>query len=131
MDVWVTGLGTMTPLGGGMSSMWAAMRSGANGIGNLEDEWARESRVRIDGLLAVNPADSLARTEARRLDRAEQIALVVSREAWWDAGSPELPLSTSRWPGAPASAAPRSCWPGTTRSRSRGRGGAHLTPCPC
>ncbi|MFD5194027.1 beta-ketoacyl synthase N-terminal-like domain-containing protein [Streptomyces sp. NPDC058357] len=87
MDVWVTGLGTMPPLGGGMSSMWAAMRSGANGIGNLEDEWARESRVRIDGLLAVNPAGSLARTEARRLDRAEQIALAASREAWWDAGS--------------------------------------------
>jgi 3-oxoacyl-[acyl-carrier-protein] synthase II len=67
------------------------MRDGANGIGCLEDEWARELPVRIAGRLAVNPADSLARTEARRLDRAEQIALVASREAWQDAGSPELP----------------------------------------
>jgi 3-oxoacyl-[acyl-carrier-protein] synthase II len=81
----------MTPLGGDMPSTWAAMRDGANGIGCLEDEWARELPVRIAGRLAVNPADSLARTEARRLDRAEQIALVASREAWQDAGSPELP----------------------------------------
>ncbi|MET9763801.1 beta-ketoacyl-[acyl-carrier-protein] synthase family protein [Streptomyces sp. NPDC006372] len=91
VDVWVTGLGATTPLGGDMPSTWAAMRDGANGIGRLEDEWARELPVRIAGRLAVSPADSLARTEARRLDRAEQIALVASREAWQDAGSPEPP----------------------------------------
>ncbi|MEU5057499.1 MULTISPECIES: beta-ketoacyl-[acyl-carrier-protein] synthase family protein [unclassified Streptomyces] len=91
MDVWVTGLGAMTPIGGDMPSTWAAMRSGANGIGCLEDEWARGLPVRIAGRLVVDPADFLARTEARRLDRAEQIALVASREAWQDAGSPDLP----------------------------------------
>ncbi|MFD5477722.1 beta-ketoacyl-[acyl-carrier-protein] synthase family protein [Streptomyces hawaiiensis] len=90
VDVWVTGLGAMTPLGADMPSTWAAMQNGANGIGRLEEDWAQELPVRIAARLSGNPAGSMDRTEARRLDRAEQIAVVTAREAWADAGAPEV-----------------------------------------
>ncbi|MEK9665074.1 MAG: beta-ketoacyl synthase N-terminal-like domain-containing protein, partial [Candidatus Nanopelagicales bacterium] len=44
--------------------------------------------VRFAGTLAEEPP--LDRVEARRLDRSQQSALVASREAWADAGAPEV-----------------------------------------
>ena len=38
--------------------------------------------VRIYAPLAVEPTEVLARVEARRLDRCQQVALVAAREAW-------------------------------------------------
>ena len=38
--------------------------------------------------MAVDPAEVLARVQARRLDRSEQVAMVAAREAWADAGFP-------------------------------------------
>jgi 3-oxoacyl-[acyl-carrier-protein] synthase II len=46
--------------------------------------------VRIAGTLAVDPSEVLDRVEARKLDRTEQLALISAREAWADAGSPEV-----------------------------------------
>ncbi|MFE2975111.1 beta-ketoacyl-[acyl-carrier-protein] synthase family protein [Streptomyces sp. NPDC059258] len=90
VDVWVTGLGAMTPLGANANDTWTAMQSGENGIGVLKESWAETLPVRIAGQLSVDPADSMKRTEARKLDRSEQIALVTAREAWADAGTPEV-----------------------------------------
>ncbi|MEU6174084.1 beta-ketoacyl-[acyl-carrier-protein] synthase family protein [Streptantibioticus parmotrematis] len=89
-DVWVTGLGALTPLGRDVPTTWAAMREGANGVVSLAQEWARPLPVRIAAPLLDDPAGSLPRTEARKLDRAEQIALVAAREAWDDAGAPDV-----------------------------------------
>lgn len=88
IEVWATGLGAMTPLGVDLASTWAAMQNGENGIGTLEEEWAEGLPVRIAGRLTADPAASMARTQARKLDRSEQMALVTAREAWADAGSP-------------------------------------------
>ncbi len=90
MDVWVTGLGAMTPLGVDANDTWVAMQGGENGIGVLKESWAEELPVRIAAQLTGDPADSMKRTEARKLDRSEQIALVTAREAWADAGAPEV-----------------------------------------
>ncbi|GHH21550.1 beta-ketoacyl-[acyl-carrier-protein] synthase family protein [Streptomyces rubradiris] len=90
MDVWVTGLGALTPIGAGMASTWAAMQAGANGVAYIDEKWAEGLPVRIAARLTADPADSLDRTEARRLDRAEQTGLVAAREAWRDAGSPDV-----------------------------------------
>src|SRR4051794_18046910 len=90
IDVWATGLGAMTPLGSDLTTTWSAMLAGENGIGALEEDWAQPLPVRIAARLKKDPAESLARTEARRLDRSEQIALVTAREAWADAGAPEV-----------------------------------------
>lgn len=90
MDVWVTGLGAMTPLGFDANDTWVAMQGGENGIGVLKESWAEELPVRIAAQLTEDPGDSMKRTEARKLDRSEQIALVTAREAWADAGAPEV-----------------------------------------
>lgn len=90
MDVWVTGLGAMTPLGFDANDIWVAMQGGENGIGVLKESWAEELPVRIAAQLTEDPGDSMKRTEARKLDRSEQIALVTAREAWADAGAPEV-----------------------------------------
>jgi 3-oxoacyl-[acyl-carrier-protein] synthase II len=90
IDVWATGLGAMTPLGVDAATTWSAMQAGENGIGGLDETWAQPLPVRIAARLPCDPAGSLNRTEARRLDRCEQMALVTAREAWADAGNPEV-----------------------------------------
>ncbi|MEU1308568.1 beta-ketoacyl-ACP synthase II [Streptomyces cinnamoneus] len=89
-DVVVTGLGATTPLGGDVASTWAAMLAGESGISAIEEEWAAELPVRIAGRLKAEPGAVLDRVQARRMDRCEQIALVAAREAWADAGRPEV-----------------------------------------
>ena len=42
------------------------------------------------GLLAEEPSEKLERHRLRRLDRTQQLALITAREAWDDAGSPEV-----------------------------------------
>ncbi|MDQ1011850.1 3-oxoacyl-[acyl-carrier-protein] synthase II [Streptomyces sp. V4I23] len=86
----VTGLGATTPLGGDVASTWSALLAGESGITAIEDEWAAELPVRIAGRLKVEPAEVMERVQARRLDRCEQIALIAAREAWADAGRPEV-----------------------------------------
>ncbi|MEU7280720.1 beta-ketoacyl-ACP synthase II [Streptomyces sp. NPDC045431] len=89
-DVVVTGLGATTPLGGDAAATWAGMLAGRSGIRPIEEEWAAGLPVRIAGRLAVEPSEVLDRVQARRMDRCEQVALVAAREAWADAGAPEV-----------------------------------------
>jgi 3-oxoacyl-[acyl-carrier-protein] synthase II len=86
----VTGLGATTPLGGDAVSTWAAMLAGRSGVRRLTEPWAEELPVRIAAPAAVDPAESIGRVQARRMDRCEQFALVAAREAWADAGAPEM-----------------------------------------
>ncbi|WP_328313593.1 beta-ketoacyl-[acyl-carrier-protein] synthase family protein [Streptomyces sp. NBC_00442] len=89
-EVLVTGLGAITPLGANTSATWDGMRAGASGAGPIEEEWAAGLPVRVTAALPVDPVSLLARVEARKLDRCEQLAMIASREAWRDAGSPEV-----------------------------------------
>jgi 3-oxoacyl-[acyl-carrier-protein] synthase II len=86
----VTGLGATTPLGGDVASTWAAMLAGRSGVRRLTDPWAEQLPVRIAAPAAADPAEIVGRVQARRMDRCEQFALVAAREAWADAGTPEL-----------------------------------------
>jgi len=86
----VTGLGATTPLGGDVASTWESLLAGRSGVTALDDEWARDYPARIVARMAVDPKDALERVEARRLDRCQQAALVAAREAWADAGRPEV-----------------------------------------
>ena len=86
----VTGLGATTPLGGDVASTWAAMLAGRSGVRRLTEPWAERLPVRIAAPAAADPAEIVGRVQARRMDRCEQFALVASREAWADAGAPEL-----------------------------------------
>jgi len=89
-DVVITGLGATTPLGGDVASTWAAMLAGKSGVVPLTEEWAGDLPAKIAARLAVDPATVLDRVEARRLDRVQQAAVVAAREAWADAGKPEV-----------------------------------------
>ena len=86
----VTGLGATTPLGGDAASTWAAMLAGRSGVRRLTEPWAEELPVRIAAPAAADPAEFVGRVQARRMDRCEQFALVAAREAWADAGAPEM-----------------------------------------
>ncbi|MEU2448671.1 beta-ketoacyl-[acyl-carrier-protein] synthase family protein [Streptomyces sp. NPDC012765] len=86
----VTGLGATTPLGGDAEATWQALLRGENGIRAIEEEWAASLPVRIAGRVRQEPTEVLDRVQARRLDRCEQLALVAAREAWADAGRPQV-----------------------------------------
>ncbi len=82
----VTGLGATTPLGGDVATYWEGLLEGRSGVVALTQDWAADLTVRIAAPMAVDPTEVLSRVQARRLDRAEQAAIVASREAWADAG---------------------------------------------
>ena len=86
----VTGLGAITPVGVDVSSTWEALKAGRSGVQTLTDDWAAELPTRIAAWAAADPATLIDRVQARRLDRCEQFALVAAREAWADAGSPDV-----------------------------------------
>ena len=90
MRVVVTGLGAITPVGVNVPSTWEALKAGRSGVQRLTDDWAAELPARIAGWAAADPATLIDRVQARRLDRCEQFALVAAREAWADAGSPDV-----------------------------------------
>ena len=86
----VTGLGATTPVGGDVATTWEGLVAGRSGVRALDGEQYTDLPVRFAGQLAVDPTTRLEKSEARRLDRCQQIALVASREAWADAGAPEV-----------------------------------------
>lgn len=86
----VTGLGMTTPLGGDVASTWAAAVAGESGITTIDAAWVADQPSKIAGQLKVPPGDVLDRVEARKMDRAQQAALIAAREAWSDAGAPEV-----------------------------------------
>lgn len=88
----VTGLGATTPLGGDVASSWSALLAGQSGVRTLTEEWANTLPVTIAARVAVEPSEVMERVEMRRLDRSEQFALIAAREAWKDAGAPEVDL---------------------------------------
>ncbi len=86
----VTGLGVTTPLGGDVASTWSALLAGQSGVHTLTEDWADLLPVKFAAKAAVEPTEVLPRPESRRLDRAEQFALIAAREAWQDAGTPKV-----------------------------------------
>jgi 3-oxoacyl-[acyl-carrier-protein] synthase II len=82
----VTGLGATTPLGGDVETFWTNLLAGKSGVAALTEDWAEPLAVRIAARMAVDPTEILPRVQSRRLDRAEQAALVAAAQAWEDAG---------------------------------------------
>lgn len=86
----VTGLGAITPLGDDVATTWEGLLTGRSGIRALDTEWASDLPVRIAATLAVEPTEKIKPVQARRLDRSQQVTLLAAREAWKDAGTPEI-----------------------------------------
>ena len=88
----VTGLGATSPLGGDVTSTWKALLAGESGVSTLEHEWVEtyDLPVKFAGQAKVKAEEVLERQEFKRLDPSAQLALISAREAWADAGSPEI-----------------------------------------
>jgi 3-oxoacyl-[acyl-carrier-protein] synthase II len=88
----VTGVGATTPLGGDARSTWKALLAGESGISTIEKEWVAqyELPVTFAGQAKVNAAEVLSPQEIKRLDPSSQFALIAAREAWADAGTPDV-----------------------------------------
>ncbi len=88
----VTGLGATTPVGGTVPETWEAILAGESGVRLMPFDWVEtyELPVKIAATIKVSPLDLLARVEARRLDPAGQYGLIAAREAWADAGTPDV-----------------------------------------
>ena len=86
----VTGLGAVTPLGADVPTYWRHLVAGDSGIGPITLFDASRITSRVAGeVLDFDPSGVLDRKEVRRNDRATQLALVATREAFDDAGLPE------------------------------------------
>lgn len=88
----VTGMGATTPLGGDVPSTWEAALAGRSGARPLTMPFVEELGlpVTFGGTLAVPATDVLPRHETKRLDPSAQYALIAGREAWAQAGAPEV-----------------------------------------
>ena len=86
----ITGLGALSPLGRDVASTWEGLLAGKSGVTRLPEDWSPEIPAQIAAKVAVEPAELMDRVEMRRLDRSEQFAVIAAREAWADAGSPEV-----------------------------------------
>ncbi|HTR70876.1 MAG TPA: beta-ketoacyl-[acyl-carrier-protein] synthase family protein [Mycobacteriales bacterium] len=89
-EVVITGLGATTPLGGDMPSTWRGLLAGQSGAVVLDHEWAADLPVRIAAPAATDPSTLLPAARLRSLDRSQQLAIVAAREAWADAGEPDV-----------------------------------------
>ena len=88
----VTGIGATSPLGGTAPESWQALLAGESGISSLEQDWVEtyDLPVKFAGQAKVQGKDVLERVEWKRLDPSSQFALISAREAWADAGSPDV-----------------------------------------
>ncbi len=88
----VTGIGATTPLGGDVSSTWDALLEGKSGISTLEQDWVAKYEIPVTfaGQAKVAASEVLTPQEAKRLDPSSQFAIIAAREAWQDAGTPEV-----------------------------------------
>lgn len=86
----VTGAGTINPLGSSLPETWAALTAGKSGIAALDAEWAEQLPVKIAGQVTADLSGHLSTREIKRMDRCGQLALVAAREAWKQAGAPEV-----------------------------------------
>ncbi|GAA1273421.1 beta-ketoacyl-[acyl-carrier-protein] synthase family protein [Arthrobacter pascens] len=86
----VTGTGTLNPLGSTAAATWNAMLAGTSGIAVLDEDWAQQLPVRIAGRVTADLAALLTTREFKRMDRCGQLALVAAREAWAQAGTPDV-----------------------------------------
>src|SRR6478735_12610384 len=88
----VTGIGASSPLGGTAPESWSALLDGVSGTRTLEHDWVEQYQLPVTfaAEAKVRPETVLDRPVAKRLDPSSQLAMVAAKEAWEDAGAPEV-----------------------------------------
>lgn len=83
----VTGLGVVSPLGVGWEPFWRSLLEGRSGVGPITQFDASGYPARIAAEIRdFDPAESIGRKEARRMDRCTQLGVVAAGLALRDAG---------------------------------------------
>ena len=80
----VTGLGVVSPVGNNIDEMWASIKAGKHGIAPITRFDTEGHKVTLAA--EVKDFDFGDRRAAKRLDIADQYALVAAREAVADSG---------------------------------------------
>jgi len=88
----VTGIGASSPVGGTAPDSWTGLLAGESGAHSLTQEWVAELDLPVTfaAEAKVRPDEVLERIEIKRLDPVSQFALISAKEAWADAGAPEI-----------------------------------------
>ncbi|MFY9326175.1 MAG: beta-ketoacyl-ACP synthase II [Candidatus Nanopelagicales bacterium] len=86
----ITGLGAITPIGENVQETWKNSLAGNSGVVKIPDEWASGLAAQIAGRVKQDPFEILDRVQARRMDRSTQLGVIAAKEAWQDAGAPEI-----------------------------------------
>lgn len=93
----VTGIGSLTPIGNDVPSMWKALLSGVSGADVITYFDTEKFKCHIASeLKGYDPLAHFDRKEANRLDRFGQYAIVSTDEAIADSGIFEGPIDKER-----------------------------------
>jgi len=78
----ITGCGTVSPVGIGVSKTWAALMEGKNGAGPIRQFDPSDHRVKIAcEVKEFDPGEHLDAKAARKMDRFTQFAMIAADEA--------------------------------------------------
>ena len=89
----VTGVGALTPIGATAHETWEAALKGTSGAATITEPWMADHGdlpVRFAARTPPPGIDVLPKHEAKRLDPSGQLAVVAARQAWADAGAPDV-----------------------------------------
>jgi 3-oxoacyl-[acyl-carrier-protein] synthase II len=88
----ITGLGATTPLGGSFEQTWEGILAGRSGVRTMDFDWVAEYEMPVTfaALIHTSPEEVLSKVECRRMDPSTQYAMVAAKDAWADAGAPEV-----------------------------------------
>ena len=88
----ITGLGATTPLGGSFADTWDGLLAGRSGMRTMDFPWVEEFEMpaKFAALLHTSPEEVLSKVECRRMDPSTQYAMVAAKDAWADAGAPDV-----------------------------------------
>lgn len=91
-SVVVTSMAITTAVGVDLDSTWSGLLAGESGIETINEDWVGkyDLPVHFGARMKMNPADHLKKIETRRLDYIQQLAVVLGRDAWAGAGSPDV-----------------------------------------
>jgi 3-oxoacyl-[acyl-carrier-protein] synthase II len=93
----ITGLGTVTPLGLGVTKTWEGLCQGRSGIGPITRFDASNYPVRIAGEVKdFNPGDFIPKKDIKKMDRFIHFAVAASQEAMDDANLKITPENADR-----------------------------------
>jgi 3-oxoacyl-[acyl-carrier-protein] synthase II len=88
----ITGIGATTPVGGTAPDTWDAILAGRSGMRTMDYDWVAQYELPVTFAATIHtpPEDVLTKVEVRRMDPSAQYAVIASREAWADAGEPDV-----------------------------------------